>query len=154
MIFTNEHNLAIQYYLDRLATGPVNDKLIQNMINQKFRVSGAAIRDKLIRDGVIEMYVSGYDSKRMRNIYMVGLVDANKVQFAKEVAPEPTKSVVIETHWPEGWPKSHGNAFDWRNTAKGLFSKAELATMQANIKSNPHFTGDSIHTYSRAVPSV
>ena len=30
-------------------------------------------------------------------------------------------------YWPgSNIPKSSGNAFDWRNTAKGLFTKAEL----------------------------
>lgn len=152
MTFTSDHNKAIQYYLDRLKNGPENDKRIQNMINQLYKVSGAAIRDKLINDGVIEMKVEGYDKKRMRNIFMVSLVDKTKVKFAKET-PQESKSVIIETHWPEGWPKSRNNAFDWQNTAEGLFSKAELAAMQAKIKANPNFTGGVVHTYSRAKPS-
>lgn len=153
MTFTSEHNMAMQYYVERLRKGPENDKKIQNMINQKFRVSGAVIRNKLIADGVIEMKVGGYDYKRLRNIFIVSLVDQNKVKFVEEEQPK-TKSIIIETHWPEGWKKSHGNAFDWKNTAQGLFSKAELAAMQTKIKANPYFTGDSVHTYSKAVPSV
>lgn len=154
MTFISEDNRAIAYYLDRLKNGPENDKRIQNMVNQKFNVSAAAIRNKLIADGVIELRVGGYDQKRLRNIFIVELVDQSKVKFVKDIKPVETKSIVIDSHWPEGWKKSHGNAFDWRNTAKGLFSKSELAVMQTKIKANPAFTGDSVHTYSRAKPSV
>jgi hypothetical protein len=154
MTFTNETNQAMQVYIDRLQFGPVNDKLIQTAINHKFSVSAASIRNKLIADGVIELKPAGYDPKRLRNIYMVSLVDASKMKFVSEQPKKAIQSVVIDTHWPEGWPKSKNNAFDWKNTAKGLFSKAELSAMQTKIKSNPAFTGDSIHTYSRAKPSV
>lgn len=153
MTITSDFNMAMQYYLNRLKNGPTNDKLIQNMINQKFNVSGSSVRNKLIADGVIELKIDGYDPKRMRNIFMVSLIDKNKAKFVEEPKIQEVKSIVIDTHWPEGWKKSHGNAFDWRNTAKGLFSKAELAVMQTKIKANPNFTGDSVHTYSKAKPS-
>ena len=149
MTSISENNKAIEYYLERLKNGPENDKRIQNIINHKFKVSGAAIRNKLIEDGVIELKVSGYDHKRLRNIFMVRLIDKNKVKFVPETLVE-SKSVVIETHWPEGWPKSRNNAFDWKTTAQGLFSKAELAAMQTKIKSNPGFTTGGVHVYSRA----
>lgn len=150
MTFTSEDNMAIQYYLDRLKSGPQNDKKIQNMVNQKFNVSAASIRNKLIEDGVIEMKIGGYDNKRLRNIFIVSLVDKNKVKFIQEQPKHEMKSIVIETHWPEGWRKSRNNAFDWRNTAQGLFSKAELAAMQTKIKSNPSFSSGGIHVYSKA----
>ena len=150
MTITNDMNKAMQYYIDRLKSGPMNDKIIQNSINTRFNVSAAAVRTKMIEDGVIRMTVGDYDHKRMRNILMVSLVDESKVKFVKEHVSKPVTSIVIETHWPEGWPKSHGNAFDWQKTAKGLFSKAELASMQAKIKSNPAFSSGGIHVYSKA----
>lgn len=153
MTSISEQNKAIEYYIDRLRAGPENDKKIQNMINQRFNVSAATIRNKLIADGVIKMRTAGYDNKRLRNIFVVELIDQNKAKFVKE-PEQKTKSIIIETHWPEGWKKSHGNAFDWRNTAQGLFSKAELAVMQTKIKANPAFTGDSVHTYSKAKANV
>lgn len=153
MTSISEDNKAIAYYLERLRNGPENDKRIQNMVNQKFNVSAATIRNKLIADGVIELKIGGYDNKRLRNIFIVSMVDESKVKFVGEMKPTEMKSIVIETHWPEGWPKSRNNAFDWRNTAQGLFSKSELAVMQTKIKANPAFTGDSVHTYSRAKPS-
>lgn len=152
MTFISEENKAIQYYLERLKNGPENDKRIQNIVNERFKVSGASIRNKLIADGVIELKNVGYDSKRLRNIFQVSLVDKTKVKFIPEKVIE-SKSVVIETHWPEGWPKSRNNAFDWQNTAQGLFSKAEIATMQTKIKANPNYTNNTVHTYSKAKPS-
>jgi uncharacterized protein (UPF0335 family) len=148
MTSISEDNKAIAYYLERLKNGPENDKRIQNIINQRFNVSAASIRNKLIADGVIELKVTGYDNKRLRNIFEVRLVNKDKVKFVPEKVVQ-SKSVVIETHWPEGWPKSRNNAFDWKNTAQGLFSKAEMAAMQAKIKANPSFT-QTTNVYSRA----
>ncbi len=55
------------------------------------------------------------------------------------------------------WPgsniiKSSGNAFDWKNTATGLYSKAELASLQSYVKSqmgNTEFK-PTIPTFSKA----
>lgn len=149
MTTTNDFDAAIEYYLSRLSDGPINEKNIQNGMRDKFKVSGAAVRNKLLDLGMIKLKEAGYDKKRLRNIYMVELVGQQEVTKIKRPEPEH-KSVVIETHWPEGWPKSHGDAFDWRNTAQGLFSKAELAAMQTKIKRNPNFTGRKVHVYSKA----
>ena len=149
MTITSETNKAIKYYLDRLKDGPENDKRIQNMVNAKFSVSAAAIRNKLIEEGAIELEVSGYDNKRQRNVFTVRLVNATKAKFVAEPKQKQIKSIIIDTHWPEGWRKSSGNAFDWQNTAQGLFSKQELAAMQAKIKANPGFSS-GIHIYSKA----
>jgi hypothetical protein len=140
---------AIDYYLERLKDGPMDDKKIQNVINNRFKISGATVRNKLIEMGAIELKCVGYNHKRQRNIFMVSLLDKNKVVKPSRPSYEH-KSIVIETHWPEGWPRSHGNAFDWQNTAQGLFSKSELAAMQTKIKSNPAFSSGGIHVYSKA----
>ena len=58
------------------------------------------------------------------------------------------------------WPgsniaKSSNNAFDWRNTAKGVYTEKELNHMQAHIKSR--MTTEfkmPITSYSRSAPSV
>lgn len=148
MTITSEEQKAINYYLDRLKDGPKDDKLIQNAIGTRFKVSGASVRKMLMDAGVIEVSCIGYDPKRQKNIYRATLLDASRVSKINEKPkPEPR---MIETHWPEGFAKSHGNAFDWQVYAKGLFSKAELAAMQQKIKANPHFTQDSVHVYSRA----
>jgi hypothetical protein len=156
VITTNNYegiNAAIDYYLERLKDGPMDDKKIQNVINNRFKISGATVRNKLIEMGAIEIKKDVYNAKRQRNIYIVSLVDESKVVRPPIKEPE-YKTIVIETHWPEGWKKSSNNAFDWRNTAQGLFTKAELASMQTKIKSNPGFTCDSVHTYSKAKASV
>lgn len=51
--------------------------------------------------------------------------------------------------------KSSNNAFDWRNTAKGLYTDKELTHMQAHIKSRmtTEFKAP-ITSYSRSGPSV
>lgn len=58
------------------------------------------------------------------------------------------------------WPgtniiKSSGNAFDWRNTAQGIFSSNELAHLQAYVKSQLGDTSfkPSIPTFTKARPS-
>lgn len=150
MTTTNDTNAAMQYYVDVLKNGPLKDRRIQNYINTKLNVSAAAVRTKLIEDGVIKMYVSGFDQRRQRKIFTVELIDASKIKFVKDAPKQVSQSIVIENKWPEGWPRSRGNAFDWRNYAKGLFSKQELAAMQQKIKSNPAFSSGGIHIYSKA----
>ena len=149
MTTISEYNKAIQYYLDRLKDGPMDDKLIMNSINHRFKISAAIVRNKMIEDGVIKLSDGGYNRKRMRNVFIVSLVDESKVKFFEEPKVYEHKSIVIDTHWPEGWPKSHNNAFDWKKTAKGLFSKAELVSMQAKIKANQSFI-QTTNVYSRA----
>jgi len=58
------------------------------------------------------------------------------------------------------WPgsnivKSSGNAFDWRNTAEGLYSASELSHLQAYVKSQIGVTAikPSIPSFTRAKPS-
>ena len=58
------------------------------------------------------------------------------------------------------WPgtniiKSEGNAFDWRATAKGLYSRAELAALESGVKAklSTEFKA-SIPTYSKARAST
>lgn len=149
MTTTSDFNKSIQYYLDRLQNGPCNVKKIESMINQRFNVSGVAVRNKLIKEGAIELKIDGYDKKRMRNNFIVSLVNANKAKFVEETKPIEIKSIVVQTHWPEGWPRSNGNAFDWRNYAKGLFSKQEMAAMRSNLKAQTAFN-PPITTYTKA----
>ena len=58
-----------------------------------------------------------------------------------------------QQYWPgSNIIKSSGNAFDWRNTAQGLYSDAELSHLQSYVKSQMVSTEfkPSIPTYSRA----
>ena len=150
MTITNDTNAAMQYYVDRLRNGPLNDKRVQNHVNEKFNVSGVAIRKKLIEDGVIKMTVGRYDAERQRKIFIVELIDESKLKFVDDAPKQLSKPIVFDSKWPEGHSRSYGNAFDWRNYAKGLFSKQELAAMQQKIKSNPAFSSGGIHIYSKA----
>ena len=148
MTITSEEQKAIDYYIERLKDGPKDDKLIQNSINHRMKVSAANIRKMLMDAGVIEVVCVGREAKRQKNLYQARLLDEKRVKYINQ--PPKIAPKMIETHWPEGFAKSHNNAFDWQSYAKGLFSKAELAAMQQKIKANPHFTQDSVHVYSRA----
>ena len=54
------------------------------------------------------------------------------------------------------WPgskveKSFGNAFDWTATAKGIYSKAELAALEGNVRAKLKLeVKPTIPTYSKA----
>lgn len=58
--------------------------------------------------------------------------------------------------WPgSNIPKSSGNAFDWRNTAQGIYTSQELSALQAYVKSqlgNTEFK-PTIPTFSKAKAS-
>jgi hypothetical protein len=55
-------------------------------------------------------------------------------------------------YWPDSKiVKSQNNAFDWQNTAKGIYSKAELASLETNIRQKIGLAiKPSIPTFSRA----
>ena len=58
------------------------------------------------------------------------------------------------TYWPgSNIRKSKNNAFDWQTTAQGLFTKAELASLQANVKSKMSTeVRPTIPTFTKAAP--
>ena len=61
-----------------------------------------------------------------------------------------------QQYWPgSNIPKSTGNAFDWKNTAKGIFTGTELNALQAYVKSQIGDTSHkpSIPTFSKAQAS-
>jgi hypothetical protein len=55
----------------------------------------------------------------------------------------------VNNFWADGTPKSRGNAFDL-STAKGLFSKTELAASVNKGKPNNYNPPVQIIAYSRA----
>jgi hypothetical protein len=54
--------------------------------------------------------------------------------------------------WPgSNIPKSSGNAFDWRNYARGVYSATELSHMEGNLRANMRTDyHPAIGVYSRA----
>jgi hypothetical protein len=51
-------------------------------------------------------------------------------------------------------PKSSGNAFDWQNTAQGIYTKAELGPMEAHVRAKLTLAiNPNMPVYSRAKPN-
>jgi hypothetical protein len=58
-----------------------------------------------------------------------------------------------QQYWPgTNIVKSVGNAFDWKASAQGMYTKAELASIQAYVKSRMNNTAvaSTIPTFSKA----
>ena len=86
--------------------------------------SALAVRDSLLSDGYIQedgFYIRP-DGKKI-NYY--------KLTKKKFVQPERKKN---SFQWEDGTFKSRGNAFDWENFSKGIYSPGELAASEAGRK--------------------
>lgn len=55
------------------------------------------------------------------------------------------------TTWPDGTPRSQGNAFDWRNAAGSIATSKDMKHSEASKRSSK--PGKPITLYSRAKPS-
>jgi len=57
-----------------------------------------------------------------------------------------------QRYWPgSNIVKSQGNAFDWQGKPQGIFTKAELASLETNVRQKIGLAvKPSIPTYSRA----
>ena len=53
--------------------------------------------------------------------------------------------------WPDGTPKSRGNAFDWRNSASQIVTSREFRQSQASAQQMAG-KGKTFTIYSRAKP--
>ena len=123
------------YYLECLKDGPKTHKLVHQRMKYKFDADPLKIREYLLTHGYIEEYkkILRSDGKK------VSLYRLTKKKFTEK---EPV--VINDYKWEDGIPKSQGNAFDWRNFSKGLFTKEEIARSMNRPTPNP------ITTYSRA----
>ena len=130
-----------QFYLDQLKDGPVGHRHIMGRMSTRFNISAVAVRDALIRDGLIEVVGKKRIGSSQKFNYMMALIDENAV-----VEMQQPKTHVIEDCWPDGWPKSKNNAFNWRNKEQQIFTKAQIPQMQQKQVAS----SSKVIVYSRA----
>ena len=135
-------SLAKLYYLEQLKLTNDHHRKIANRMASRFEVSAAEVRDELLEGGYIEFQKVTRKSATQKNNYFYVLTDK---QYSYTEEPKVQKS----NFWSDGTPKSSGNAFDL-STAKGLFSKTELAASVNKGKPNNYNPPVQIIAYSRA----
>lgn len=129
-------SLAKQYYLEQLKNGPVSHRLIMVRMSNRFEESPAAIKDALIKEGLIVCVKTA----RQGNGKLAYYHDLTGKKFV------PEKTQVHSTSWEDGTAKSTGNAFDWRTKEQGIFTKQQIAQMQQKQVGN----NKQVIVYSRA----
>jgi len=133
---------AKQFYLDQIKKDNSPHRRIANRMASKFDISPALVKNELLKDGYITI------AKTVR------LGETQKLNFyfnltGKKLSGTPEQRLSSKTQWEDGTPKSRGNAFDL-STAKGLFSKHELAASLNKGKPNNYNSTVQIIAYSRA----
>jgi hypothetical protein len=114
---------AKQYYIDCLKKGINRHDYISKTMKKDFGVVPAEIRDELIDSGHIiqkGQIVRG-DGKKVKTYILTGK--------PLQADPEP-----FYPFWDDGTPKSKGNAFDWQNFARGVYTAGELAATEQGRK--------------------
>lgn len=137
-------SLAKLYYLEQLKLTNDHHRKIANRMASRFEVSAAEVRDELLAEGYIEFQKVTRKSETQKNNYFYVLTDK---QYS--YTEEPKFQKTVSNFWSDGTPKSRGNAFDL-STAKGLFSKTELAASVNKGKPNNYNPPAQIIAYSRA----
>ncbi|CAB5222909.1 hypothetical protein UFOVP378_37 [uncultured Caudovirales phage] len=133
---------AKQFYLDQVKKDNSPHRRIANRMAGKFDISPALVKNELLKDGYITI------AKTVR------LGETQKLNFyfkltGKTLQTATEQRFVSESQWEDGTPKSRGNAFDI-TSAKGLFSKAEIANATNKGKPNNYNTTVQMIAYSRA----
>ena len=132
---------AKRFYLNQLKDGPVGHRTIMRRMQSKFSESATLVREALIADGLIYLHSKKRIGATQKFEYSYKLTNSKPIVLKEQAI----KSQVIEGFWPDGWPKSQGNAFDWRSKEQSIFTKAQIAQMQQKQKPNSPMT-----IYSRA----
>ncbi len=137
-------SLAKLYYLEQLKLTNDHHRRIANRMATRFQISAAEVRDELLEEGYIEFQKVVRMGETQKNNYFYVLTDK---QYSYTEEPKVQKTV--SNFWSDGTPKSRGNAFDL-STARGLFSKTELAASVNKGKPNNYNPTSQIIAYSRA----
>lgn len=123
-----------QRYLEQIEKGKSHRQIAKNM---EFSVSATVIRDELLQAGMMVLKNTVLDPKTNRNHMYY---ESTGIDFCEEVYADK---------WEDGTPKSRNNAFDL-STARGLFSKAEIANAINKGRPNNYNTPVRVIAYSRA----
>ena len=114
-------NKEKQFYLSCLKDGKKRHDHIYSQMKTRFEISATVIRDALLSEGYIQPagYISRKDGKKMFFFELTGK------KFFQEQKKEDSN------FWEDGSPKSRGNAFDWRNFSRGIYTQSELAAVES-----------------------
>ena len=114
-------NKEKQFYLSCLKDGKKRHDHIYSQMKTRFEISATVIRDALLSEGYIQPagFISRKDGKKMFFFELTGK------KFYKEQKKEDSN------FWEDGSPKSRGNAFDWRNFSRGIYTQSELAAVES-----------------------
>ena len=134
-------SLAKQFYLDQMKLKKPH-RIIAKAMYDKFEASPTIIRDELVVDGIIKL---------VRKVFVKSSNKFNYFYVAtgKDMELPKQKIAVDPLFWPDGTPKSRGNAFDL-STAVGLFNKSEIANSVNRGKPNNYNDKVQVIAYSRA----
>ena len=114
-------NKEKQFYLSCLKDGKKRHDHIYSQMKTRFEISATVIRDALLGEGYIQPagFISRKDGKKMFFFELTGK------KFSQEQKKEDSN------FWEDGSPKSRGNAFDWRNFSRGIYTQSELAAVES-----------------------
>jgi len=129
-----------QFYLKCLAEGPVSHRKVANRMAVKFQTSPAAIKNALLRDGLIELHEKKRKGQTNKYNHYYKLTDKKLMQVA-----EIESEITVSDTWEDGTPKSKGNAFDLSLIKRSMFDNREVARMTQKYHQNKPIT-----IYSRA----
>jgi len=133
--------LAKQFYLEQMKLKKPH-RIIAKAMYDKFEASPTIIRDELVVEGVIKLISKVFVPASNKFNYFYELTGKN-LELPK------AKSAADALFWPDGTPKSRGNAFDL-STAVGLFNKTEIANSVNRGKPNNYNAQVQVIAYSRA----
>lgn len=127
-----------QFFLKCLEDGPLCQRKIANRMSSRFDTSPAAVKDALLREGLIELaYVKREGATQKLNHYFKPT--KKKLKQVEQI------QVKVKDVWEDGTPKSKGNAFDLSASTHVMFDKGEIARMTQKYNQNKPIT-----VYSRA----
>lgn len=111
---------AKQYYIDCLKKGINRHDYISKTMKRDYGVAPSDVRDSLLDSGHIiqKGQIFRGDGKKVNTYLWTG-------------KPLVEKQVQYSHEWEDGTPKSSGNAFDWQNYARGVYTQSELAATEA-----------------------
>lgn len=113
------------FYLECLKDGKKKHWSIHKKMKNHFSLNASIVRDNLLSEGLIKQcgFAIRNDGKKD---YFYELTN-QKFSYKESVKHDSDK-------WDDGSLKSKGNAFDWKNYAKGIFSIVELAAQENGRK--------------------
>ena len=134
-------SLAKQFYLDQMKLKKPH-RIIAKAMYDKFEASPTIIRDELVVDGIIKLVRKVFVKSSNKFNYFYVATGKDMELPKQKVAADPL-------FWPDGTPKSSGNAFDL-SMATGLFNKTEIANASNRGRPNNYNEKVQVVAYSRA----